>query len=67
MLLYLITFNLVRFLIEEAPKLSRNDAQTFQAIEVWKHANFPCRNYILNGLHDLLYNMYSIVKTTKEL
>ncbi|KAI3471415.1 hypothetical protein Pfo_030779 [Paulownia fortunei] len=30
-------------------------------------SDFLCRNYILNGLDNILYNVYSLVKTTKEL
>ena len=33
----------------------------------WKHSDFLCRNYILNGLDNMLYNVYSPLKTTKEL
>ena len=36
-------------------------------VEAWKHANFLCRNYILNGLDNILYNVYSPIKTAKEL
>ena len=36
-------------------------------VEAWKHVDFLCRNYILNGLDNTLYNVYSLLKTTKEL
>ena len=32
-----------------------------------KHSNFLCMNYVMNGLHDSLYNVYCTIKTTKEL
>ncbi|KAH0710851.1 hypothetical protein KY284_012278 [Solanum tuberosum] len=35
-------------------------------IENWKHSNF-LENYILNGLHGDLYNVYSNMKTSKDL
>ncbi|XP_062100089.1 uncharacterized protein LOC133805961 [Humulus lupulus] len=43
------------------------DVQTQHAVEAWKHVEFLCRNYIPNGLSDLMYNVYSVKKTTKEL
>ncbi|XP_009760954.1 uncharacterized protein [Nicotiana sylvestris] len=35
--------------------------------EAWKHSDFLCKNYILSGLEDDLYNFYSNVETSKEL
>ena len=35
--------------------------------EAWTHSDFLCKNYILSGLQDDLYNVYSNVKTSKEL
>ncbi|KAL2486305.1 zinc knuckle (CCHC-type) family protein [Abeliophyllum distichum] len=69
MLFYLTTLNLARFLIEDAPKLNEHegDIQTVSAVEAWKHSDFLCRNYVMNGLADSLYNMYSSMKTAKEL
>ncbi|XP_048131601.1 uncharacterized protein LOC125314156 [Rhodamnia argentea] len=69
MLFYLTTLNLARFLTEEAPKLSegQTDKQAFNAVEAWKHSDFLCRNYVMNGLHDSLYNVYCAIKTAKEL
>ena len=29
--------------------------------------DFLSRNYVVNGLHDSLYNVYSTIKTAKEL
>ncbi|KAL5582150.1 hypothetical protein UlMin_014592 [Ulmus minor] len=37
------------------------------AIDAWKHSDFLYRNYMLNGLTDSLYNIYSDKKTAKEL
>ena len=36
-------------------------------MDAWKHSDFLCRNYVLNGLVDSLYNNYSDKKTAKEL
>ncbi|XP_075076374.1 uncharacterized protein LOC142163024 [Nicotiana tabacum] len=38
-----------------------------QETSAWKHFDFLCKNYILSGLEDDLYNVYSGVKTSKEL
>lgn len=70
MLFYLTTLNLVKFLREECPaQTSENatDKNTQLAIEAWKHADFLCRNYILNGLDNTLYGVYCDFKTAKEL
>ncbi|WKA01333.1 hypothetical protein VitviT2T_019618 [Vitis vinifera] len=69
MLFYLTTLNLARFLTEDAPKLKEDehDIQIISAIDAWKHSDFLCRNYVMNGLTDSLYNVYSDKKTAKEL
>ncbi|GJR25430.1 retrovirus-related pol polyprotein from transposon TNT 1-94 [Tanacetum coccineum] len=38
-----------------------------QAVEAWKHSDFLCHNYVLNGLIDPLYNVYCKTTTAKEL
>ncbi|GKF29669.1 pol polyprotein [Tanacetum coccineum] len=43
------------------------NAQAVQAVEAWKHSDFLCHNYILNGLIDPLYNVYYKTTTAKEL
>ena len=69
MLFYLTTLNLARFLIEDALKLREDDLniQVTSVMDAWKHSNFLCRNYVMNGLVDSLYNVYSDKKTTKKL
>ncbi|XXG63020.1 hypothetical protein AAC387_Pa05g1293 [Persea americana] len=69
MLFYLTSLNLARFLHEEAPALKEDETekQVVAAVEAWKHADFLCRNYILNGLDNTLYNVYCSLKTAKEL
>ncbi|KAL0402820.1 UNVERIFIED_CONTAM: Retrovirus-related Pol polyprotein from transposon TNT 1-94 [Sesamum radiatum] len=36
-------------------------------MDAWVHGDFLCRNYILNGLSDTLYNVYSSAKTARAL
>ena len=69
MLFYLTTLNLVRFLNESAPVLTEEmtTPDRFAAVDAWNHADFLCRNYIFNGLDNILYNVYSPMKTAKEL
>ncbi|KAF5951613.1 hypothetical protein HYC85_009557 [Camellia sinensis] len=69
MLFYLTTLNLARFLREDAPSLKENeiDRQVVAAVNAWNHADFLYRNYVLNGLDNTLYNVYSPIKTAKEL
>ena len=47
--------------------LSLPEKDRFLVIEAWKHSDFLCRNYILSGLDDILYNVYSNINTSKEL
>ncbi|XP_075076714.1 uncharacterized protein LOC142163339 [Nicotiana tabacum] len=47
---------------EETPENER-----FVVTEAWKHSDFLCKNYILSCLEDGLYNVYSIMKTSREL
>ena len=69
MFFYLTTLNLARFLTEEALKLKENerDIQVINVVDVWKHSDFLCRNYVMNVLTDSLYNVYTDKKTAKEL
>ncbi|KAL5548557.1 hypothetical protein UlMin_003788 [Ulmus minor] len=68
-LFYLTTLNLVRFLTENAHVLKdhEQDIQAVSAVDAWRHSDFLCRNYELNGLIDSLYNIYNDKKTAKEL
>ncbi|RVX19271.1 hypothetical protein CK203_008677 [Vitis vinifera] len=68
MLFYLTTLNLVHVLKEECPKAPKHPTnETFNVIKAWKHSNFLCRNYIINGLVDFLYNVYSSFTTARGL
>ncbi|KAJ0524516.1 putative RNA-directed DNA polymerase [Helianthus annuus] len=69
MFFYLTTMNLARFLTETTPQPveGETDAQRQCAVDAWKHSDFICRGYVVNGLSDALYNVYYNVKTSKEL
>lgn len=73
MFFYLTTLNLARFLKENPPHVEppaegqSANQQAVQALEAWKHSDFLCHNYVLNGLVDSLYNVYCKTKTAKEL
>ena len=69
MLFYLTTLNLTKFLNEDGPKLDVGETykEKLAAVDAWNHSNFLCRNYVLNGLENTLYNVYSPLKTAKEL
>ena len=69
MLFYFTTLNLALFLQEDAPALKEDeiDRQVVAAVEAWKHADFLCRNYILNDLDNTLYNVYCAFNTAREL
>ncbi|GJU35660.1 pol polyprotein [Tanacetum coccineum] len=64
---------LARFLKETVPQVEppaegqSSNAQAVQAVEAWKHSDFLCHNYVLNGLIDPLYNVYCKTTTAKEL
>nr|AAK70407.1 pol polyprotein [Citrus x paradisi] len=69
MFFYLTTLNLARFLTKDAPKPKEGetDIQVASAIDAWHHSDFLCKNYVMNGLSDSLYNVYIGKKTAKEL
>ena len=64
MLFYLTILNLTKFLIEDASILHKEKQL---AVDAWKHAEYLCKNYILNELDNILYNVYSGVDSTKNL
>ncbi|GKA82540.1 hypothetical protein Tco_0789288, partial [Tanacetum coccineum] len=48
-------------------KVKPPNAQAVQDVEAWKHSDFLCRDYVLNGLVGSLYNVYCKTTTAKEL
>ncbi|XP_019226400.1 PREDICTED: uncharacterized protein LOC109207855 [Nicotiana attenuata] len=69
MFFYLTTLSLQRFIQEDVPVVPEGtpDNERFLVTEAWKHSDFLCKNYILSGLEDDLYNVYSFMKTSREL
>ncbi|XP_070022378.1 uncharacterized protein [Nicotiana sylvestris] len=69
MFFYLTTLSLQKFIKEDVPVLPDEtpENERFLMTEAWKHSDFLCKNYILRGLEDSLYNVYSNMETSKEL
>ncbi|KAF3643969.1 hypothetical protein FXO38_20403 [Capsicum annuum] len=67
-LFYLTTLCLQRFTFQKAPELSEGTSKQkcFVIVEAWKYSDFLCWNYILCGLQDDLYNVYSGTKKQKS-
>ena len=66
MLFYLTTLHLTKFLQEDPPEPG-TDRDSVLAVDAWMQGDFLCWNYILDGLDDSLYNVYSPITTTKKL
>jgi len=56
-------------LTKEAPQSSENESNptTVVTVDIWNHTDFVCINYILNLLDNTIYNVYSSIKSAKEL
>lgn len=69
MLFYLTTLNLAKCLKETTLVLKEGETDKIvvAAVHNWIHSDFICRNYILNGLDNALYNVYTPFKTAKDL
>ena len=67
MMFYLTTLNLARFLTEDLSKANEDDRDSLMAFDIRKISYYLCRNYVLNGLTDLLYNVYCMKKSAKEM
>ena len=48
-------------------KENETDKKVVATMEAWKHVDFLCRNYVLNGLDNSLYNVYCAFNTAREL
>jgi len=64
--LLLDTLHLAKFLQEDPPE-PETDRDSLFAVDAWKQGDFICWNYILNGLDDSLYNVYSPIQMAKKL
>ncbi|PHT94114.1 hypothetical protein T459_01996 [Capsicum annuum] len=69
MFVNLTTLCFPKFTSKEAPEVPEgtSDQEKFVIMEAWKHSDFLCRNYILSGLQDYLYNVYSGTKMGEKL
>ncbi|XP_055824810.1 uncharacterized protein LOC129893325 [Solanum dulcamara] len=69
MFFYLTTLSLQRFINEDDPVIEEGtpENEKFIVTKARTHFDFLCKNYILNGLEDGLYNVFSNCKTSKEL
>ncbi|XP_076959538.1 uncharacterized protein LOC143635645 [Bidens hawaiensis] len=51
-----------------SPQLGEDaDTHALAALDAWKHCEYMCRNYVLSGLANELYNVYCKMTTAKEL
>lgn len=68
-LFYLTTLGIAKFLTGDPLKLKEDetDSQVIIALDAWKHSEYLCCNYVINGVTDSLYNVYSAKKSAKEL
>ena len=46
---------------------SGTDRDSVLAVDAWTQGDYLCQNYILNGLDDSLYNVYSPITMVKKL
>jgi len=67
-LFYLTTLNLVEFWTKKTLKSSKNeyDPTIMVDVDAWNHNDLICKNYILNGLKNALYNMYSSIMNANK-
>ncbi|XP_057514993.1 uncharacterized protein LOC130796638 [Actinidia eriantha] len=59
----------IPFVKENTPVVSEGEInhEVITERDVWGHADFFCRNYVLNDLDNTLYNVYCAKQTAKEL
>jgi len=64
---YPTILNLTKFLIKYASKLFDDEYNLTigVTIDAWNHNDFMCKNYILNYLENILYDVYSFIKKYK--
>ena len=60
---------MAKFLKNDALFLAKGETNKEKklAVDAWKQAEYLCKNYILNGLDNTLYNVYSSVDSAKNL
>lgn len=69
MMFYRTALNLKRFPTEDplVVKKGENNHESIITLDVWKHSNFLYKNYIRNELDNILYGVYSVMKSAKKL
>ncbi|KAH1064006.1 hypothetical protein J1N35_028993 [Gossypium stocksii] len=63
-LFYLTMLNLVKFLKDDPPTVKEgkvDEVTAFTVVEAWNYSSFLCRNYILNGLSNALYEELQLI------
>ncbi|KAL1545220.1 cleavage and polyadenylation specificity factor subunit 1-like [Salvia divinorum] len=69
-LLYLTTLGVMNILREDEPPTPSED-ETCGGVYInydnWRKGDYLCKNFILSALDDSLYNVYSVVPTSKEI
>ena len=48
-------------------KGGESNVQVHSTVEAWNHSHFLCKSNILNGLDNIIHNVYGYINTTKEL
>ncbi|KAL6568934.1 hypothetical protein OROHE_003675 [Orobanche hederae] len=67
---YITTMGLASFLREErppAPTENETDVQVRTNYDIWIHSDYVCRNILINGLDDGLFNVFNIKEPCKEI
>lgn len=69
MLFYLTIFGLAKFLAGDHLKMKQDeiDGQVIIITYAWEHFEYLFQNYVMNGITNSLYNVYSTKKLAKEL
>ncbi|XP_024004135.1 uncharacterized protein LOC112081592 [Eutrema salsugineum] len=69
MYFFLSSMRLSKYLTEDPPTVpdGNKDVMILATVEAWKHSDFLCKGHIKNRLVDQLFDVYSEVKTSKEL
>ncbi|KAL1544054.1 cleavage and polyadenylation specificity factor subunit 1-like [Salvia divinorum] len=70
MLFYQIILEVVNFLREDelpAPSEDKTRVDVYINYDNWRKGDYLYKNFILSALDDSLYNVYSVVPTSKEM
>ncbi|XP_047952374.1 uncharacterized protein LOC125197908 [Salvia hispanica] len=70
MLFYLTTLHVAKFLAENGPPAPSDQETRLEIMadyEAWRKGDYLCKNFTLSALDDSLYNVYSVLTTSKEM